>query len=170
MLRAAPVAAALLLVGLALLGVCVLSIAFPWDCATPDWDRWYRIWLKSGVLTAQKWVDRPWQTNAPDGWYVGWDWFHLAYVGTYQPAGTINLHGVYYQATLPLWPVGGFIVLLCVMRLRRVARRLRWHHRGCCARCGYDLTGNVSGICSECGRVTPGQRGSEGNQCGDAEF
>jgi hypothetical protein len=34
---------------------------------------------------------------------------------------------------------------------------LRWHHRAkwtailssYCSRCGYDLTGNVSGICSE---------------------
>jgi len=34
----------------------------------------------------------------------------------------------------------------------------RWRHgryrrrRGLCSRCGYDLTGNVSGICPECGR------------------
>jgi hypothetical protein len=27
----------------------------------------------------------------------------------------------------------------------------RWD-RGQCVRCGYDLTGNVSGVCPECGR------------------
>ncbi|MCC6358656.1 MAG: hypothetical protein IT450_07930 [Phycisphaerales bacterium] len=24
---------------------------------------------------------------------------------------------------------------------------------GCCSACGYDLTGNVSGTCPECGRA-----------------
>lgn len=27
--------------------------------------------------------------------------------------------------------------------------------RGLCFRCGYDLTGNVSGVCPECGTPTP---------------
>jgi ribosomal protein L37E len=34
------------------------------------------------------------------------------------------------------------------------ARRRRSH--GCCQRCGYNLTGNVSGVCPECG--TPGPK------------
>jgi hypothetical protein len=32
------------------------------------------------------------------------------------------------------------------LRVTRVAR-------GQCVQCGYDLTGNVSGVCPECGRV-----------------
>jgi hypothetical protein len=28
--------------------------------------------------------------------------------------------------------------------------------RGCCAKCNYDLTGNVSGRCPECGTPIPG--------------
>lgn len=28
-----------------------------------------------------------------------------------------------------------------------------------CKRCGYDLTGNVSGVCSECGAAVPGSGG-----------
>jgi hypothetical protein len=31
-------------------------------------------------------------------------------------------------------------------------RPYRRRRRGLCVSCGYDLTGNVSGICSECGR------------------
>lgn len=31
-------------------------------------------------------------------------------------------------------------------------RRWRRRRRGVCAKCGYDLTGNVSGVCPECGR------------------
>ena len=37
-----------------------------------------------------------------------------------------------------------------LLRHRREARRTR---RGACRHCGYDLTGNVSGICPECGRT-----------------
>jgi predicted amidophosphoribosyltransferase len=34
--------------------------------------------------------------------------------------------------------------------IRRHFRR----RRGLCEKCGYDLTGNTSGICPECGRET----------------
>jgi len=27
----------------------------------------------------------------------------------------------------------------------------RWRANGCCSSCGYDLTGNTSGVCPECG-------------------
>lgn len=40
------------------------------------------------------------------------------------------------------------IALLCGIPRRRRARRLRL---GLCLRCGYDLTGNTSGVCPECG-------------------
>ncbi|HEY3242140.1 MAG TPA: hypothetical protein VGM03_02215 [Phycisphaerae bacterium] len=56
----------------------------------------------------------------------------------------------------PLWPA---LLLFSVYPLARVLRgplrrRGRWQ-RGCCPGCGYDLTGNESGRCSECGRVKP---------------
>jgi len=54
----------------------------------------------------------------------------------------------------PMWlptaliPVMWIAVLLLSSRHRR--RRLR-RKRGKCIRCGYDLTGNESGVCPECG-------------------
>jgi hypothetical protein len=48
----------------------------------------------------------------------------------------------------------------CLLRLRRAALRRKWASRGGCATCGYALTGNVSGVCPECG--TPSTR----NACG----
>jgi hypothetical protein len=54
--------------------------------------------------------------------------------------------------TMPLWtpflffsvyPVGAFI--------RGRYRRYRRRKKGLCLECAYDLTGNVSGICPECG-------------------
>lgn len=55
----------------------------------------------------------------------------------------------------PLWaaiPATAFLPLLVFVRgpLRRKRRR----KRGLCEGCGYDLRGNVSGVCSECGKET----------------
>lgn len=52
--------------------------------------------------------------------------------------------GVY----LPLWPFAATMALAWFIRRRR--DRLR---TGYCIDCGYDLTGNVSGRCSECGTI-----------------
>ncbi len=41
-------------------------------------------------------------------------------------------------------------LVLAVFGLPRLRRRLR-AKRSQCLRCGYDLTGNVSGVCPECG-------------------
>ena len=35
--------------------------------------------------------------------------------------------------------------------IRGPVRRHRRRKRGLCLKCGYDLTGNVTGVCSECG-------------------
>ncbi len=40
-----------------------------------------------------------------------------------------------------------------VERRRSVLLRRRFHE-GRCIRCGYNLSGNVSGVCPECGRAT----------------
>ena len=40
-----------------------------------------------------------------------------------------------------------------------IARKNR-ARRGLCAGCGYDLTGNVSGVCPECGRATGAASGA----------
>jgi hypothetical protein len=37
--------------------------------------------------------------------------------------------------------------------IRGPVRRWRRRRRGCCLNCGYDLTGNVSGVCPECGEA-----------------
>ncbi len=60
------------------------------------------------------------------------------------------------QLDIPLWApfiISAAPLLLVVrgsMRQRRQRRRLK---RGLCVACGYDLTGNESGTCSECGRA-----------------
>jgi hypothetical protein len=65
--------------------------------------------------------------------------------------GTAWLH--YSQVGFAGWAfgaVGGYIVAKRVAT-RRDGRRMRRQSQGLCIRCGYNLKGNVSGCCPECG-------------------
>ncbi len=57
----------------------------------------------------------------------------------------------WHAITIPIWPV---VVLLAafpsIVAFRITARRWRSRLQGHC-NCGYNLTGNVSGVCPECG-------------------
>ncbi len=72
-------------------------------------------------------------------------WLHYEYYS--------NNHGeAGYIAEIPFW------LLLCIVATptawlwHRDRRRIPAGH---CLRCGYDLTGNTSGVCSECGEKLP---------------
>lgn len=53
----------------------------------------------------------------------------------------------WYVLQIPLWiPFGIAIVPTCACWM------IRPYPPGCCPRCCYDLTGNVSGVCPECGK------------------
>ncbi len=57
--------------------------------------------------------------------------------------------------TFPYWfPCVAFLVYPTIAFIRYIPhplRRYRRRKRGLCVRCGYNLTGNVSGVCPECG-------------------
>jgi hypothetical protein len=55
----------------------------------------------------------------------------------------------------PIVLLGGFARLM-IRRVRSVRTRDRTA-RGQCGRCGYNLTGNTSGTCPECGAPVPGR-------------
>lgn len=61
-------------------------------------------------------------------------------------------HGSVWSLKLPLW-VPFLATALPTLLLYRVARRRRLF--GHCPSCKYDLTGNTSGTCPECGKVIP---------------
>jgi len=52
---------------------------------------------------------------------------------------------------------GFFVPCWLLLVLTAIPTAWLWHRDrrrirpGCCLRCGYDLTGNTSGVCSECG-------------------
>lgn len=53
---------------------------------------------------------------------------------------------------VPLWPLGGaLLVYPGIAFIRGALRRSRAAGAGVCRKCGYDLTGNTSGVCPECG-------------------
>ena len=82
--------------------------------------------------------------------------------------GTVNFIGFTYSAKqvtgwqyLELSGPGWLIALLpgvypTVLAFRGPLRRRRRRKRGECVTCGYSLTGNVSGVCSECGEAMGG--------------
>ena len=54
----------------------------------------------------------------------------------------------------PLWvPLSALSTPPAIALIRGPVRRWRRRRKGCCVRCGYDLTGNVTGVCPECGGV-----------------
>ena len=55
----------------------------------------------------------------------------------------IHLPGSLVLLLLALYPTITFV--------RGPLRRYRRREKGCCLKCGYNLTGNVSGVCPECG-------------------
>jgi drug/metabolite transporter (DMT)-like permease len=78
-----------------------------------------------------------------------WKWLHAPFVGL----AAIGMAYNAWQRTP--WQAGAVLAIVFVA-LAWAARRLWWgpfraHPSNHCRACGYDLTGNVSGRCPECG-------------------
>lgn len=75
-----------------------------------------------------------------------WHWWRFCFMYHDRPRGSLLYVG------LPLWTPIPILMLVPLWRFGYVP--LRTHRRrrnGNCRNCDYDLTGNVSGICPECG-------------------
>lgn len=86
----------------------------------------------------------------------------LAGCVTHFVGSCIGMPAVYFVArdkTMDMLPwaagavtLASLLVATCVaIHSRRRDRPAQWRGEGKCAKCGYDLTGNVSGRCPECG-------------------
>jgi hypothetical protein len=54
---------------------------------------------------------------------------------------------------MPFWALAAVFAVLPLVLTAKVRRANRDKRAGLCAVCRYDLRGNVSGVCSECGTV-----------------
>ncbi len=78
----------------------------------------------------------------------------------------VNIPRVYLSVGLPLW----FVSLVSgmfpsVAFLRGPVRRWRRKRKGLCVACGYNLQGNMSGVCSECGKSVIAKGGNALSEC-----
>ena len=65
-------------------------------------------------------------------------------------------HSVGYSICLPTWLwFIGISAYPAFVALRRIRQHWRSRREECCRECGYDLTGNESGVCPECGKPIP---------------
>lgn len=88
--------------------------------------------------------------------------FPTAPAGSYPRGYTVNVTAKHYRVTLVPFallvavtalPPATWLMFQLPSTIRAARRRLRVR-RGCCGECGYDLTGNSSGVCPECGTPT----------------
>jgi len=89
-------------------------------------------------------IEHPWE-----GRFAG---FHLAVGELPRFRSCIGSPGS-LRFAIPLWcPLLLLTVYPSIAFIRGPLRRYRRRRkRGLCVRCGYNLTGNVSGVCPECG-------------------
>jgi hypothetical protein len=81
---------------------------------------------------------------------------HLGVLGTFRSASGKAGKWRYHWIGAPLWPVVALLITYPAWAFIHgsLLRRIRLS-KGCCASCGYDLTGNQTGICPECGVTIP---------------
>jgi len=74
--------------------------------------------------------------------------FENWWVGLPKPAAPLHVLAVRGASWVPLALLAAYPAVAFVCG---PVRRWRRRRKGRCVRCGYDLTGNVSGVCPECG-------------------
>jgi hypothetical protein len=130
-----------------------------WDRTDPDnvyCENGFGIWLDPGVL----WIHGNGNIQRHysfEGRWVGWRnrpvwtfaaWPYVGGVSYYQDDHALLDPAVEWEVTLPYWLLltGAAIPTTWLWRRRR-----RRYSPGKCRECGYNLTGNTSGRCPECG-------------------
>jgi predicted Zn-ribbon and HTH transcriptional regulator len=120
--------------------------------------------LQAGQLLCSHYEDCDWHQNKRImGWRVNrgskapkWDW-------RFRRSGTKGSgQGYYWGIAVPLWAPFLIFAVPTGILWWRDRRRIPPGH---CQSCGYNLTGNVSGVCPECGaEAMSGQLSGVGHQ------
>lgn len=129
-------------------GLCALIVILWW--ANAGWSMGYCtksawIGLRSGSVV----VGRAWTSGALNRGVYRYTWVDDGHFDFSTSAWPNRIDFISGPALLiPLW-IPFVLVLLPTLLLFWVDLQRRF--RGSCLNCGYDLTGNVSGVCPECG-------------------
>jgi hypothetical protein len=119
-------------------------------------DRYQHVFGFADGKFGVRWATHyPEDSTKPDGpWEIEFLGFLLAYSGSNRPLGVLQIHGPAYSVVGPLWLAVLVLLLYPVATLiGRPLRRARRQRNRLCVQCGYNLTGNVSGRCPECGEA-----------------
>lgn len=135
--------AAIALLTIAALGTAVLWVSLPpcsgIDLSTGAPPRWKMTWCGGGLHIERN----EWLPNVPNESPRSFGTYYSS-----QLAGGSRITKAY----LPLWiPLVLFSMYPTIAFVRGPYRRHRRRKKGHCLKCGYDLTGNISGVCPECG-------------------
>jgi hypothetical protein len=135
------------------------------SCSWSDYLRWWNkaqtfaVGVRSDpdglncwLLTAQQAIPIAppvgFSRNSDSTALVGHGLLHFSYVhGRY---GTVQGEQE-WEFAFPYWTIAVPLALPSAIRFLIWWRRPKTGHTGLCVACGYNLTGNVSGICPECG-------------------
>ena len=120
------------------------------EATDPGAGRWLRVATTRGTLHLNRW-DFDASRTAPSsrrGWeLLGFSFVSGPYTGMKPPYS-------FWLLEIPLWcPCVLFATYPAIAFIRGPVRRCRRRRRGLCLRCGYDLRGSVSRVCSECGEA-----------------
>lgn len=117
------------------------------------------VWLRN--LDAQSKVH--WYIGPVEGYPFSLDafWEGVRRIGASSGSHVIVAHAVQHWRAVefPLWPALLIVSIPSQMGITRLYRhrRRRPRKRDTCEKCGYSLTGNISGVCPECGNLMPAE-------------
>jgi len=126
-------------VSLLIIVAWVVSLFWAWEYVTPRGQRGLGLGISRGIFFC--FVFSPWPQQTV-GWQTRAAWEKMEWLPSVH-----NLGGSGFVRTLPLW-IPFILVAIPTLYLWRADRRIPPGH---CQKCGYNLKGNVSGICPECG-------------------
>ena len=140
------------------------SYVYYWSPQTCFYITSLRGWLRIGTVR----LDQPFELPPPDH-KEGWAWLGgrvFPDPNTLVPGGPVmgSSHprgpAVHLQLqirtiealAIPHWALCvALLTYPAVAFIRGPVQRYRRRRKGRCLKCGYDLTGNISGVCPECG-------------------
>lgn len=148
--------------------LCVTTaVVWIWNPPLPPWQVFqtsspgqvtdFRLTANNGTLSFVRWIQHNPPATQPATYYrhglLGITAEQCDLVnGPQYAGGPIVYHGTYAYVQVSFWWLLSLTMLMPILWL---LRRIRSHPRpsGFCETCGYNLTGNVSGVCPECGTL-----------------